>query len=104
MGWFDGKTYTGPSTQTSPSTLGQMPVFVRAGGIVTQVPGARRVEPSPAAVTLTVASSAPGSVTSSVLHTDAGDGLGYTAGESADTTLTYASRRGPWWWPRPRAG
>ena len=74
VGWFDGRTYTGPSTQTVTSTLRQMPVFVRAGGIVTQVPGAQRVEPSPAAVTLTVASSAPGTATSSMLHTDAGDG------------------------------
>ena len=80
--------------------LSQMPVFVRAGGLVTQVPGAQRVEPSPAAVTLTVASSAPGAVTTSVLHTDAGDGLGYATGESADTTLTYAADRGPWWWPK----
>lgn len=100
VGWFDGRTYTGPSTATVTVPLSQMPVFVRAGGIVTQVPGAQRVEPSPAAVTLTVASSAPGSVTSATLHTDAGDGLGYAQGESADTTLTYASTRGPWWWPR----
>ncbi len=100
VGWFDGRTYTGPSTQTVDVPLAQMPVFLRAGGVVTQIPGARRVEPSPTAVTLTVASSAPGSVTSSVLHTDAGDGLGYAQGESADTTLTYTSRRGPWWWPK----
>ncbi|MGI3784710.1 MAG: TIM-barrel domain-containing protein, partial [Janthinobacterium lividum] len=100
VGWFDGRTYTGPSTATVTVPLSQMPVFVRAGGIVTQVPGAQRVQPSPAAVSLTVASSAPGSVTSTVLHTDAGDGLGYTKGESADSTLTYTSRRGPWWWPR----
>ena len=100
VGWFDGRTYTGPSTATVTVPLDQMPVFVRAGGIVTQVPGARRVEPSPVAVSLTVVSSAVGASTSTTLHTDAGDGLGYASGESADTTLTYTSRRGPWWWPR----
>ncbi|HEY0215101.1 MAG TPA: TIM-barrel domain-containing protein, partial [Cellulomonas sp.] len=100
VGWFDGRTYTGPSTATVTSTLAQMPVFVRAGGIVAQVPGAQRVEPSPAAVTLTVASSTVGSSTSTTLHTDAGDGLGYANGEAADTTLTYTSGRGPWWWPK----
>lgn len=100
VGWFDGRTYTGPSTSTVSVPLDQMPVFLRAGGIVTQIPGARRVEPSPAAVSLTIASSAPGESTSTTLHTDAGDGLGYAAGQSADTTLTYASGRGPWWWPR----
>ncbi len=100
IGWFDGRTYTGPSTATVTSTLGQMPVFLRAGGVVTQIPGAQRVEASPGAVTLTVASSAPGSVSTSTLYTDAGDGLAHAAGESAVTTLTYASKRGPWWWPR----
>ncbi|GAA3568312.1 hypothetical protein GCM10022197_25620 [Microlunatus spumicola] len=101
VGWFDGRTYTGPSTANVTVPLDQMPVFLRAGGIVTQVPGARRVEPSPSAVALTVASSDAGQVTSTNLHTDAGDGLGYAQGESADTLLTYASRRGPWWWPKP---
>jgi len=100
VGWFDGRTYAGPSTATVTAPLSQMPVFVRAGGVVTQVPGAQRVEPSPAAVALTVASSAAGSSTSTNLHTDAGDGLGYAKGESADTTLSYATSRGPWWWPK----
>lgn len=100
VGWFDGRTYTGPSTATVTVGLDQMPVFERAGGIVPQTPGARRVEPSPAAVTLSVVSTAVGTSTSTVLHTDAGDGLGYAGGADADTTLTYSARRGPWWWPR----
>ncbi len=101
VGWFDGRTYTGPSTATVAVGLDAMPVFVRAGGIVAQTPGTQRVQPSPAAVSLTVASSTPGESSTTTLHTDAGDGLGYARGESADSTLTYATRRGPWWWPRP---
>ena len=95
VGWFDGRTYTGPSTATVTAPLGTMPVFLRGGGIVPQAPGLSRVEPSPTSLQLTVASGPePGSFT---LHQDAGEGAGYTQGELADTRLDYSARPGRWW-------
>ena len=75
--------------------LGAMPVFVRGGGIVPQAPGLQRVDPSPTALQLTVASGTE--PTTFTLHQDAGEGRGYAEGQSTDTVLAYSARPGHWW-------
>ena len=93
--FFTGATFTGPATADGDRAADRMPVFVRAGGIVPQAPGLPRVDPSPTALQLTVASGTePSSFT---LHQDAGEGRGYAEGQFTDTVLAYSARPGHWW-------
>src|SRR4051794_15739929 len=83
--YFTGKTYTGPSTQDVATTLDTMPVFIRAGGIMTTRTDnvANDVQNSLNKVTLDVAAGANGHFD---LFEDAGDN---TNGASATTPIDY---------------
>lgn len=87
--WFTGATFTGPSTQTLQVPLDRMPVFVKAGGIVPMQPSSGHASTAGSApLTLRVFAGASGRYT---MYDDAGDGLGYTQGQYADTPVTYNS-------------
>ncbi|HEV3355945.1 MAG TPA: TIM-barrel domain-containing protein [Pseudonocardiaceae bacterium] len=86
--YFTGATFTGPSTATLNVPLNQMPVFVRAGGIVPEQPamnhvGAQPVDP----LALNVYAGGSGQFS---LYEDAGQGSGYQQGQSAQTRIDYA--------------
>lgn len=85
--FFTGQTYTGPSVQTITDNLSQMPVFVKAGGIIPMQPymdysTQKSVDP----LNLKVYTGADGSYT---LYEDNGEGLGYQQGQYAQTTISY---------------
>lgn len=85
--FFTGKTYSGPSVQTITDGLSQMPVFIKAGGIIPMQPymdysTQKSVDP----LNLKVYTGANGSYS---LYEDSGDGLGYKQGQSAQTTINY---------------
>ena len=85
--FFTGKIYTGPSVQTITDNLSQMPVFIKAGGIVPMQPymdysSQKPVDP----LSLSVYAGANGSYT---LYEDSGEGLAYQQGQSAQTTISY---------------
>jgi alpha-glucosidase (family GH31 glycosyl hydrolase) len=85
--WFTGVTYTGPSTQTLSVPLSQMPVFVKAGGIVPLQPASGHANTANSApLTLKVYAGANGQYG---LYEDAGQGLGYQQGQSRTTPMTY---------------
>jgi hypothetical protein len=85
--WFTGATYTGPGTQTLTVPLDQMPVFVKAGGIVPLQPSSGHADTADAApLTLKVYPGADGRYS---LYEDAGNGLGYQNGQSRTTPMTY---------------
>ncbi len=86
--YFTGATYDGPGSATLQVPLNQMPVFVKAGGIIPQAPGLSHVDADPAHLALKVYSGGSGSFT---LHTDAGDGSGYQSGQYSDTQISYRS-------------
>ncbi|MFI0723704.1 ricin-type beta-trefoil lectin domain protein [Streptomyces sp. NPDC021224] len=105
-GWtdyFTGRTYTGPATVTMTAPLGQFPVLVRGGGMLTtRTDYAGSAQAPLTALTVNVAAGADGS---SSVYTDAGEGTGYTAGQSATTplswndaarTLTVGAQSGSW--------
>ena len=86
--WFTGATYTGPSTQTLSVPLAQMPVFVKAGGIVPLQPSSGHADTADTApLTLQVYAGANGQYN---LYEDAGKGLGYQQGQSRTTPVTYS--------------
>jgi Glycosyl hydrolases family 31 TIM-barrel domain/Glycosyl hydrolase family 31 C-terminal domain/Domain of unknown function (DUF5110)/NPCBM-associated, NEW3 domain of alpha-galactosidase/IPT/TIG domain len=89
--FYTGATYAGGSTVTLNVPLDRMPVFVRAGGIVTEqppMPHAGAAPASPLALLLY-----PGADGHFTLHSDAGDGLGYRAGRHAETPIAYRDRQ-----------
>ena len=65
-----------------------MPVFVKAGGIIPEQPSTVGSSSAPSSLTVRVY---PGAVGSFTRYSDAGTGLGYTKGESAQTTFTTST-------------
>jgi alpha-glucosidase (family GH31 glycosyl hydrolase) len=86
--FFTGASFNGPTTATIAEPLDRMPVFVKAGGIVPEQPSTVRSTTSPRSLTVKVFPGATGSFT---LYSDAGTGLGYTKGQSAETTITTST-------------
>ena len=86
--FFTGATFVGPTTATIAEPLDRMPVFVKAGGIVPEQPSTARSTSAPRSMTIKIYPGAAGSFT---LYSDAGDGLGYTKGQSAETTMTTST-------------
>ncbi|GAA2520572.1 TIM-barrel domain-containing protein [Winogradskya humida] len=86
--WFTGTTYTGPATVTISAPLSRMPVLVKGGGIVpTRTDYVENAGQRPLTqVTLNVAAGADGT---SSLYQDAGEGPGYTSGQSTTTALGW---------------
>jgi alpha-glucosidase (family GH31 glycosyl hydrolase) len=86
--YFTGKTYAGGTTQNVTTDLGTMPVFVRAGGIVTTRTGnvANDVQNPLSQATVTVAAGADGQTT---LYEDNGT----DASHSAATPIRYAGQQ-----------
>jgi len=84
--YFTGATFSGPSTATVSDPLDRMPVFVRAGGIMTEQP-ANALHHSTSYRSLTVLDY-PGAPGSFDLYGDAGTGLGYTKGQFTTTRIT----------------
>ncbi|HEX3783165.1 MAG TPA: TIM-barrel domain-containing protein [Pseudonocardiaceae bacterium] len=84
--YFTGATYTGPSTQDITTDWNAMPVFVKAGGIVsTRTDNVTNDDQSPLTrVTLDVATGASGSYS---LYED--NGSSTDPGQSATTAITY---------------
>ncbi len=83
--YFTGATFTGPMTTTVSVPLNRMPVFVRGGGIIPEQSSSPSSPSTPDALTLTVFSGSRGSFR---LYGDSGTGLGYTRGQSTETTIT----------------
>ena len=88
--YFTGATFTGPSRAQVVDTLGRMPVFVRAGGIVTEQPSSA-AHPSTSYSSLTVLDY-PGASGSFSLYDDAGSGTGYTEGQFTTTPVRTSTR------------
>jgi alpha-glucosidase (family GH31 glycosyl hydrolase) len=86
--WFTGATYVGPRTRTLSMPLNQMPVFVKAGGIVPLQPSSGHADTADSApLTLKVYAGANGRYH---LYEDAGKGLGYQRRQSRTTPVTYS--------------
>ena len=97
VGWFDGRTYTGPSTATVTAPLSPMPVFVRAAASCRRPRGvAGRSEPDGAAAHRGTAG--PGTSSFS-LHTDAGDGPRLRRGAVRRHGAGVLRAPGHWWRP-----
>lgn len=91
--FFTGATFTGPATRTVAATPDHMPVYVKAGGILSQAPAAANVASQPAGtLTLTAFPHASGSTS---LYDDAGEGLGYRQGQFTRTAVTYTEGARP---------
>ncbi|MBY8882836.1 ricin-type beta-trefoil lectin domain protein [Actinacidiphila acidipaludis] len=86
--YFTGRTYTGPTTATVTDPLSQMPVFLKAGGILpTRTDYTDNQGQSPLTrLTVNVPAGADGSFT---LYQDAGEGTGYLNGQSTSAPLTW---------------
>ena len=85
--YFTGATFTGPSTATINVPTSRMPVFVKASGIIPLQPASGNAQTAGTApITLQVHAGANGSFT---MYDDAGTGLGYESGQSAQTTISY---------------
>ncbi len=85
--YFTGKSYTGPSVQTVTDNLSQMPVFIKAGGIIPTQPYMDYASQKPVdPLNLSVYAGARGSYT---LYEDSGEGLSYQKGQFALTTISY---------------
>src|ERR1700729_1129415 len=85
--YFTGATFTGPSTQTINVPTSRMPVFVKEGGIIPLQPSSGQAQTAGTApITLQVHAGANGSYS---LYDDAGTGLGYQSGQSAQTPISY---------------
>jgi Glycosyl hydrolases family 31/Ricin-type beta-trefoil lectin domain/Domain of unknown function (DUF5110)/IPT/TIG domain len=88
--YFTGATFTGPATATIDTPTSRMPVFVKAGGIIPLQPATGNAQTAGTApITLQVHAGANGSF---VMYNDAGTGLGYQSGQSAQTPVTYAEQ------------
>jgi hypothetical protein len=87
--YFTGAAFTGPLTTTVAEPLDRMPVFVRAGGIVTEQPSTGKPSSGPYRA-LTVLDY-PGSKGSFDLYDDAGTGPGYEKGQYSETPITTTS-------------
>jgi hypothetical protein len=87
--YFTGHSYTGPSTTTITDPLSQMPVLLRAGGIMTTRTDYvdHATQSPPTQLTVNVAAGASGAFT---LYQDAGEGTGYTAGQSTSTPISWS--------------
>jgi hypothetical protein len=85
--YFTGATFTGPGTQTINVPTSRMPVFVKEGGIIPLQPSSGHAQTAGTApITLQVHAGANGSYS---LYDDAGTGLGYQSGQSAQTPISY---------------
>ncbi len=82
--YFTGATFTGPTTATMTVPLNRMPVFVRAGGIITEDPLATPTS-HPNHLDVKVYSGSSGAFT---FYDDSGTGLGYTKGQYTETQIT----------------
>jgi Glycosyl hydrolases family 31/Ricin-type beta-trefoil lectin domain/Domain of unknown function (DUF5110)/Carbohydrate binding module (family 35) len=102
--YFTGKTYTGPATTTITDPLSQMPVLIKAGGILpTRTDYVDNQAQRPLTqLTVDVAAGADGTFD---LYQDAGEGTGYKSGQStteplswndAGRTLTLGAQSGGW--------
>jgi alpha-glucosidase (family GH31 glycosyl hydrolase) len=84
--YFTGATFTGPATTTMAVPLNRMPVFVRAGGIIPEQSSSTKTTTAiPRQMVLKVFSGSRGTFR---LYGDSGTGLGYTKGQSTETTIT----------------
>ncbi|GIM96349.1 TIM-barrel domain-containing protein [Paractinoplanes toevensis] len=91
--FFTGATFRGPATRTVGVTPDHMPVYVRAGGIVAQRAGDTNVAgQAKDKLTLTVYPHASGTTR---VYEDAGDSLGYRAGQFAQIPARYTEGRSP---------
>jgi hypothetical protein len=90
--WFTGATFTGPASRTLTVPLDQMPVFVKAGGIIPLQAPMDHVGADPIAPTTLRVYAGPSSRFS--LYQDAGSGTGYERGQFSLTTVT-SQARGP---------
>jgi hypothetical protein len=86
--YFTGRTYTGPTTATITDPLSQMPVLIKAGGILptrTDYVDNQAARPLNQ-LTVNVAAGGDGSFS---LYSDAGEGTGYLSGQSTSAPLSW---------------
>ncbi|MFC1419061.1 ricin-type beta-trefoil lectin domain protein [Streptacidiphilus cavernicola] len=86
--YFTGRSYTGPATVTITDPLSQLPVLVKAGGILpTRTDYVNDQAQRPLTqLTVNVAAGADGSFS---LYQDAGEGTGYQSGQSSSAPLSW---------------
>ena len=85
--YFTGTTYTGPATATITASLLDMPVLLKAGGImVTRTDYADNQHAPLDQLTVNVAAGADGSFS---LYEDAGEGQGFQLGQYTDTPIRW---------------
>jgi hypothetical protein len=86
--YFTGQTYTGPANVTITDSLAQMPVLIKAGGIMpTRTDYVDNAAQKPLnQLTVNVAAGADGSYS---LYSDAGEGTGYRSGQSTSAPLSW---------------
>ncbi|MDI5965494.1 ricin-type beta-trefoil lectin domain protein [Streptantibioticus silvisoli] len=86
--YFTGQAYTGPQTVTITDPLSRMPVLIKAGGIMpTRTDYTDNANAAPLTrLTVNVTAGADGTFS---LYQDAGEGTGYTAGQSSTAPLTW---------------
>jgi alpha-glucosidase (family GH31 glycosyl hydrolase) len=87
--YFTGRTYIGPANASVTTTLDTMPVFLRAGGILTtRTDYVSHIAESPLTqVTVDLAAGGDGAFT---LYEDVGEGNSYKSGASATTLIKYS--------------
>ncbi|RAJ42707.1 carbohydrate-binding protein with CBM35 doain [Kitasatospora sp. SolWspMP-SS2h] len=85
--YFTGRTYTGPATVTVTAPLSQLPVLVKAGGILPTRTDYVDHQGAPlTALTVNVAAGADGAFS---LYSDAGEGNDHKAGKSTSAPLSW---------------
>lgn len=90
--WWTGRQYDGGQWMDMPLTLDRLPLFVRAGAIVTTTAPAEHTDAQTCdTVTVHVYPGADGSFS---LYEDAGDGYAYEHGECARITMKWNDKRG----------
>ncbi|MDE6498769.1 MAG: DUF5110 domain-containing protein [Muribaculaceae bacterium] len=90
--WWTGERLTGGRVVDAPAPLHELPLYVRAGSIVTTcAPAQHSAEAAAAPVTITVY---PGADATFTLYDDAGDGYAFERGESVSIPLLWNDAEG----------
>jgi alpha-glucosidase len=90
--WFTGARLQGPARLERSFTLGEIPVYVKAGAIVPEQPKMRHTGEKP--VDPLILTIFPGDTGSAKVYEDAGNDLGYKKDEFAFTTVRHALDNG----------
>lgn len=91
--WDSGASFRGPTTIQRSFSLGQIPLYVKAGSIIPMQPISKSGEKTVEPLTLTIFPLKDGHESSYRLYEDSGDTPGYQNGEAAWTPIRAALSR-----------